>query len=57
MLKEMVTFAKVASTIKTQSVINAEIDQITKPFSYLTYFALNTVADLGEGLLLSFRPN
>ena len=57
MLKEMVTYAKVASTTKTQSVINAEIDQITKPFSYLTYFTLNTVADLGEGLLLSFRPN
>ena len=57
MLKEIVTYAKVASTTKTQSVINAEIDQITKQFSYLTYFALNTVADPGEGLLLSFRPN
>ena len=57
MLKEIVTYAKVASTTKTESVINAEIDQITKPFSYLTYFTLNTVADLGEGLLLSFRPN
>ena len=41
MLKEMVTYAKVASTTNTQSVINAEIDQITKPFSYLTYFTLN----------------
>ena len=28
----MVTYAKVASKTKTQSVINAEIDQITKPF-------------------------
>ena len=41
MLKEIVTYEKVASTTKTQSVINAEIDQITKPFSYLTYFTLN----------------